>query len=916
MTIKTFFRKKVVIYGLFLSFLACNEEKSISTENTIYSSNQLRYWKYTNPHNLQKINQHLLKIPQSNFNINWFEVGPNDRGGRIRALCIDRNNSNIIIVGGVTGGIWKSTNSGDSWSLKSNLTDNHHITSIVQHPMNANEWYAVTGEIGSSSGTRLERSYGGGVVYKSSDNGDTWTQVAAPQNTNNYLYLTARLAISPITGTFFVATNGFGIARSTDNGATFDLVLGNQNATYEFSEWFDDNVYVDVAITGNGTLIATLSGELSNGAGFYKSTDDGITWTNITPNDIPPLANKMDIKRTVIAIAPSNPNIAYTWTDVDIDTDNYIYKLDLATNTFQNRSANLPKLDYSGVLYSLPGPQYSYNMAFTVKPDDENFVVLGGASGSPIRTTNGFATDMGVYADWNDILDNSQHYISNDRYDLHNDQHILVFDPNDATKLWVGNDGGIAIHTNVTAVSNQIQWQHKNNGLNIAQFYSLAIAPYSMNKKNQVYGGLQDNGTRVMDWNPSSTSPTLTNIVSGGDGTNCFWFNNYIINFGMGGTTPTLFEANVAQGTGLPEYIFSSIRGFLPNSYARHITSSYVAVNPNNENIIYINNGLGQLYKATNAISWTGMTPTQIEQSLSTFNVSELGFNSNDFGFQEMVYLNNSDKLLFTITSNYPDNSINKPKIYLLNNASTATSLSGALDISSSNFPDEGQIEDITLNPYDDNEFIVVMHNREVESLFHTTNGGQTFESINGNLTIGSLSPVIRCASIIETTTGQKIYLIGTDAGLYSTNSLNGNQTQWLAESNDIVGKCTITDIDFRKEDNMIGIATHGRGIFMGDATNLILSHQDFNDLTTNFNVYPNPISQGEYLNIEIHTNDISNLSISIYDALGKKVRQFNQLKKENNTITLPVIDLSSGNYFLNINKNDKVTHRSKVIVK
>ena len=76
----------------------------------------------------------------------WSEIGPYDVGGRTRGLAIDQRNSNILMAGGASGGIWKSTDGGKTWMLKSNPGENLGVTDIVQHPNSLNTWYYTTGE--------------------------------------------------------------------------------------------------------------------------------------------------------------------------------------------------------------------------------------------------------------------------------------------------------------------------------------------------------------------------------------------------------------------------------------------------------------------------------------------------------------------------------------------------------------------------------------------------------------------------------------------------------------------------------------------------------------------------------------------------------------------------------------------------
>ena len=708
------------------------------------------------------VSDYFSHLRRSNNNISWFEVGPTDVGGRIRTIGIDRTNPNTLIVAGVTGGIWKTTDKGVSWQLKSDLSQNFSVTSIIQDPSSSSIWYASTGEESSYS-------HGVGILYKSLDNGETWANASVPQSPENYLYLTSKLAISPTTSSFFVATNGFDIARSTNNGVEFNLVLGNPNGTYNYNS-NDSFIYSDVVVNQNGTLLAQISGELSEGAGFYKSIDDGITWTNITPSYFTMLPNEIDIERSIITFAPSNPDVAYAFTNSmqganGLNENIHFHKIDVTTGAFENRSQNLTKIAFTqNDIYRLPSTQDNYDMGIAVKPDDENFAVIAGQSGT-FRSSNGYTTNTGTYDDWTSV-NNSQN-IAGGAYNSHLDHYVVVFDPQTPNRLWCGNDGGIDVLEDATADNTLITWSSKNNGLNITQFYDISISP--LNQGNKVIGSAQDNAAPVMQWNENNAVSKFTTAVTGGDGSKSFWKNNYVFGMGNGGESPSIFETSKFQGSTLPYHTFANMGSFLPdNTHYKGSNYQYAAINPNNENIIFIATGLDKLYKETNAISWNSMTQQDIKQNISTINISSLGNGLTDYGFSQLTYGNDSsDTFYFSLSSLGNPYLTIKPKLYKLVNASTS-SLSNATEISSPLFPDNGEVEDIVLNREDNNEFIVVMSNPNTQSVFHTLDGGQTYQSISGNLNLSGFSPYLNCAEIITTNQG-KTYLLGSTQGLFST---------------------------------------------------------------------------------------------------------------------------------------------------
>src|SRR5262245_56896742 len=107
--------------------------------------------------------------------------GPNNMGGRTRALAYDIRYdgaaNRIILAGGVSGGIYKSTDDGATWTRKSPIRDLFNVTCLVQDPRLASRdtWYYAGGEASGNSTSATGASYRGKGVYKSVDNGETWT---------------------------------------------------------------------------------------------------------------------------------------------------------------------------------------------------------------------------------------------------------------------------------------------------------------------------------------------------------------------------------------------------------------------------------------------------------------------------------------------------------------------------------------------------------------------------------------------------------------------------------------------------------------------------------------------------------------------------------------------------------------------
>jgi len=280
---------------------------------------------------------------------NWKQTGPFDLGGRTRALAVDRRNSNIILAGGVSGGMWKSIDGGSSWQLTTPDLANFSVTDVAQDPNNPDTWYYASGEVIGNSANETGAAYYGDGLYKSTDNGNSWSLMpqASFNSTSNSIgkvsvfNTVSDIAISPTTGTVFISSVGFGIYRSTD-GQSFSSnpVLGTAG----------EQLFCDVAVASDGTVAAVISeasfddqqssnsNHPNHNPGVFISNNDGQTWQEITPSTFPDT-----YRRSVLTFAPSNPNILYVLTlkGINDQTTNQgvsFHEFDLGAGTSEDRS--------------------------------------------------------------------------------------------------------------------------------------------------------------------------------------------------------------------------------------------------------------------------------------------------------------------------------------------------------------------------------------------------------------------------------------------------------------------------------------------------------------------------------------------------------------------------------------------------
>jgi hypothetical protein len=384
----------------------------------------------------------------------WTSIGPTSPGtlgtslpgtGRVNSMAVDPNDSSIWYAGAASGGIWKSLNSGGTWT---NLFDTFlqiGVSGIAIDPNDTNIIYITTGDDDAGDSFSIG-------VYKSVDGGTTWAETGlGPATESNWGNgrLMSDITIDPTnSNTIWVATS-FGLHKSIDAGVTWDRKRSGNVKDFRLKPGDPNTVY---AITNSQ---------------YYKSTD-GDTFTQIT--DILPATSG----RLVLDVTPANPDVLYILS-AKTQGDSYEYQ-----GLYKSVDSGETFTESPNTVNIMESNQAWFDLAIAVSPTDENELYMG-------------CLNIWKSADGGDSFTQINQWFSNTPTYTHADIHTLKFYNGD---LFAGTDGGLYITTD-----NATTFENRTSDMTISQFYRISVAK---NDVSRIAGGTQDNAGFIAsneDWN-------------------------------------------------------------------------------------------------------------------------------------------------------------------------------------------------------------------------------------------------------------------------------------------------------------------------------------------------------------------------------------------------------------------------------
>lgn len=693
--------------------------------------------------------------------LNFRLVGPALTSGRIADIAIPVSNPNTWYVAAASGGVWKTTNHGTTFSPIFDSYGSYSIACVEIAPSNENTIWVGTGE----NNNQRSVAFGDGV-YKSMDGGATFTNMGL----NNSEHI-GNIIIHPSDeNTVWVAAYGpvwsnggeRGVYKSTDGGKTWKKTLDISIYT-GISEIaidpFDPNILYAAAHQRQRKEWTYIGGGPESG--IYKSTDGGETWKEINTG-LP----KGEMGRIGIAVSPVNPDYVYAIIEGRGDKGGFFRST--------NRGENWTKM--SG--YATSGNYYQEIICDLTNKDKV------------------FAMDTWLHHTEN----GGKNFNMTGEDKKHVDNHCIWIDPANSDHWIVGCDGGLYETYNQAK-----DWRFYDN-LPIIQFYKAATdnaLPFY-----NIYGGTQDNNSMGGPSSTISDAGVLNSdwfITNGGDG-----FESAI-----DPVNPNIVYAQAQYGW-LVRFDKASgeKRPIQPmpskdESAYRWNWDAPLLISPHDNKTLYF--AANKLFKSENrGDDWQTISPDltqQIDRNKlkvmdQIWSIDAVMKNQSTTIYGNIVALDESIKKKGLLYTGSDDGLIQVSEDGGQNWRKIST-FQGV--------PSNTRVNMICAGVHDENVVFAVFNNHRSGDfkpyLMKSSDKGKTWISISGNLPERGSVYCIRQDHV-----DPELLFAGTEFGAYFSN--NGGKT-WTKLSG--LPTIAVFDLEIQKRENDLVAATFGRGFYVLD---------------------------------------------------------------------------------------------------
>jgi photosystem II stability/assembly factor-like uncharacterized protein len=698
--------------------------------------------------------------------LNFRLIGPAAFSGRIADLAVNPNNFSEYYVAVASGGLWKTTNAGTTFTPLFDDQPVYAMGCITIDPNNSDVLWVGTGENNS------QRAIGiGDGVYKSTDAGKTFTNMGLKNSSH-----IGKIIVDPRnSNVVYVAAHGQiwgpggerGLYKTTDGGKTWNRILfiGEYTALndIEMDPRNPDIIYASAHQRERRAYSKINGGPES---GLHKSTDGGKTWKKLT-NGFPSEGN---IGRIGIALAKANPDILYAMVELSPAAGNAGFYRSV------DKGESWEKMSNQGA----SSPQY-YQRLFT-DPVDENIVISMDVSNR--RTKDGGKT-------WENVGEKNKHV----------DNHALWINPTNNQHYRAGCDGGL--YESWDAGANWIFKPH----LPITQYYRVRVDnnyPFY-----RVYGGTQDNGS----W--YGPARTIRQFITNDDWKHALGGDGFL---SIPDPKDPTISYHESQNGGIARYDHltersTSIRPPRATSGAAwrfQWDTPYLISNFDNQTL-YL--GAQLVLKSTDrGNTWKEISPDLTRQ----IDVDTMPMMGKVWDRNEAVALHSSTSPFGNLKA-LAESPLKQGMLY----AGTDDGLiwltedDGANWTKYDNFPGVPHMTLVTSvlpSMFDINVVYATFDGKKNSSdwtpyILKSTDKGKTWKSIASNLPLGTVY------AVREDHVRKDILFIGTEYGVYVT--LDGGG-KWLQLKNGLP-TIQVPDLDIQRRDNDLVIATFGRSFYVLD---------------------------------------------------------------------------------------------------
>ncbi|MCX6133768.1 MAG: hypothetical protein NTU47_08150 [Ignavibacteriales bacterium] len=716
--------------------------------------------------------------------LKWQFAGPTNVGGR----CVDvavvspKGKNYTIYVASASGGIWKTENEGTTWDPVFEQAASTSFGDIAVAPSDPNIVWVGTGE------ANIFRSSQAGIgVFKSTDAGKTWLHMGLPDT-----YTIPRIVIHPknpdvvyvaATGHEWTTNSERGVYKTTDGGKTWQKILFVNDQTGAIDLVMDpNNPETLYAATWQRTRVRwndPCNKPDYTGSGIHKTTDGGKTWEQINKG----LPEAQFRGRIGIDIARSNPNVLYAFVDnyqqsATIDSgavDSYgrpssgairgatVFRTDDAGESWKQTSG---QVDSTRKYMERHSSTYGWVFGqLRVDPNDENTVYTMGL-GLNVSTDGGktFKPLRG----------------------MHGDHHGLWIDPENSKYLMNVNDGGAYV-----SYDKGKNWRSFTDKIPATQFFNIA---FDMDTPFKVYGSVQDYGSfkGVIDLSRGRDNIPAVKFdpAPGGEGsTHVIDPTNPAIVYSAG-FYGTITRSDVVKGTS---------KRLLPRTFDDEpkMRGEWVApftLSPHNSNILY--HGMQYVLKSLDQ----GNTWEQISPDLTYNMASEMG----DISYHTLTSISESPLKFGLIYAGTDDGRVHMTR----DGGEHWQEIMEGL-------PYQKWVSRIVASAYDLGTVYMTQTGKRDDDftpyIWKSTNFGKTWVDISKGIPLGPIN-VIR-----EDPRSKDILYVGTDCGVYVTK--DGVKT-WEALGTGLP-MTYVLDLAYHPRENVIIIGTHGRGVWVLDASSI-----------------------------------------------------------------------------------------------